>query len=130
MTTIAEAIAPDTAAAVTEAATPAATPRKRAPRKPKPEAAAPVEVLPTTEEQEQALKAAWDSSTAGEAHAKTVMDAAKIGWENTRVLKCRVAFKTAEFVGFKDDGTPNLLAIARILGTESELTPGERTKKA
>lgn len=132
MTAIAELVTPDVAEAVTEAATPAAKPARKRPTRakttkveaPKPEAA------PTPAELEAGFKTAWDSATAGESGAKTAMDAAKLAWENSRVVRCRVAFAVADYVGFKDDGTPNLLAIARILGTESELTPAERTKKA
>ena len=91
---------------------------------PKPEAA------PSPAELEHQFKSAWDAATTGETSAKTAMDAAKLAWENSRVVRCRVAFAVADYVGFKDDGTANLLAIARILGTESELTAAERTKKA
>jgi hypothetical protein len=129
MTAIAELVTPATADAVTEAVKPA--PRKRPTRAKTTKTADPAPApAPTPAEREAELKAAWDTTGGNEAQAKTIMDAAKLAWENSRVLRCRVAFKTAEYVGFKDDGTANLLAIARILGTEAELTPGERTKKA
>jgi hypothetical protein len=131
MTTIAELVTPATIDAVTEAATPAKPARKRPTRAKTTRTVDPAPAPePTPAEIEFAFKSQWDSATTGESNAKTAMDAAKLAWENSRVVRCRVAFAVADYVGFKDDGTANLLAIARILGTESELTPAERTKKA
>jgi hypothetical protein len=132
MTAIAELVTHATVDAVTEAATPATKPvRKRPTRAKTTKTAEPVAAPePTPAEIEFAFKSQWDSATTGEADAKTAMDRAKLAWENSRVVRCRVAFAVADYVGFKEDGSANLLAIARILGTEADLTPGERTKKA
>jgi len=128
MSAIAELITPATADAVMEAATPAKPVRKRAPRKSTPKVeATPAE--PTMEEREAVLRSRWDSATAGETSAKTLLDAAKISWENTRVIKTRVAFETAMLVP-NAEGKPNLLNAARILGTDPEDTPAARTKAA
>lgn len=131
MTAISELVTPATAEAVTEAAIPAKPARKRPTRAKTTRTVEPAPAPePSPAELEFAFKQAWDTATTGESDCKTAMDAAKLAWENSRVVRCRVAFAVADYVGFKDDGTANLLAIARILGTEAELTPGERTKKA
>lgn len=120
MSTIATTIDPTTLEAVTSTVKPA----RRKPARPK---ATPAE--PTMAELEAALRKEWDDAITVESGAKNVLDAAKIAWENTRVLRCRVAYRAA-MLKPTADGKPNLLNAARVLGTDPTDTPAERTKAA
>lgn len=94
-----------------------------------PATTAPVEPVVTMEEMEQLLRDEWNATGAVEATAKSHLDAAKIQWANTRVIRCRVAFKAAALKPGQD-GKPNLLNACRILGTDPEDTPAARTAAA
>lgn len=124
MAAIAELVTPATVDAVTPKVSP-----KRSPRKPKVEPVVEAPVVPTLEELETELRTAWDEAHKGETQAKTVLDAAKIAWANTRVLKCRIAFKAAMLTP-NAEGKANLLNATRILGTDPEADKGARTKAA
>lgn len=95
-------------------------------RKPVTPAATPA--APTMAELEAALRTRWDEAGKGETGAKNLLDAAKISWENSRVVRCRVALEAAMLV--PNAGKPNLLNATRILGTDTDATTAERTAEA
>ena len=101
-----------------------ATATKRTPK--------PVKPAPLAPEAVDALIAAirdkWDTADRNETKALALFDAAKLAWENARVIKVRVAFAAAMVKPEK--GGANLLNATRILKTDPNETPAARTKAA
>lgn len=83
---------------------------------------------PTIDEQVAKLRAAYIAADAGETKAKDLFDAAQIAWENSRVIKVRVAYAAAMLTPNK--GEANLLAATRYLLTDPADTPAKRTSQA
>lgn len=70
----------------------------------------------TVEEKTVYVRAEWSKATVLETTAVSFAKAAKIAAADTRVLKCRVAFKAAMIE--PNDGQPNLSGAARVLDPE------------
>ena len=94
-------------------------------RDPKPAKATPA---PTLDQQVAKLRAEYLAADAGETKAKDLFDAAQIAWENSRVIKVRVAYAAAMLTPNK--GEANLLAATRYLLTDPADTPAKRTAQA
>lgn len=110
-----------TTATATKPATKPATKAPKAPKAPKPTAA-------ELELQAAELVKRWQAADKGEAKALDVFKAAGIAWENSRVIKVRVAWQAAMV---KPNGKQtNLLNACRILFSDPDATPAERTKQA
>lgn len=105
----------------------------------KPVAAKPVKVAakpakvptPTGEELAKltaAIRERWNVAEAGEVKALDLFKAAGIAWENSRVIKVRVAWAAATVK--LNAGEPNLLNACRILFADPEASAKVRTSQA
>lgn len=92
----------------------------------------PVKPAPLAPEAADALIAAirdkWDTADRNETKALALFDAAKLAWENARVIKVRVAYAAAMISPVK--GEANLLNATRILKTDPNDSAAARTKAA
>lgn len=82
---------------------------------------------PTTTDLE-AMRLSWIAADEGEKVTQSAFDAAKLGLDNYRVIKSRIAYRAATVK--LNNGEPNLLNAARILLTDPDETPAKRTAKA
>lgn len=129
-----------TPAAVSPAVTDAqATPAKPAAKRTRKPAAAKPKPTPVVSwddmseaDQIAAVRIMWTDAGTNEVAAKTHLDAARIAHENTRVIRCRVAYRAAMIKPIMKAGvaTPNVLNAARILASNPDDTAAARTAAA
>ncbi|UOK18430.1 hypothetical protein SEA_BRUHMOMENT_114 [Arthrobacter phage BruhMoment] len=74
------------------------------------------------------IRKRWDLADKSETDARKLFESADIAWQNSRVIKVRVAYAAAMVNPVK--GAPNLLNAARILLTDEADTPAKRTAQA
>lgn len=74
------------------------------------------------------LRKRYEAADKGETEARARFEAADIDWQNTRVIKVRVAYAAAMLTPNK--GEANLLAATRYLLTDPADTPAKRTAQA
>lgn len=75
-----------------------------------------------------ALRTRYEAADKGETAARVRFEAADIDWQNSRVVKVRVAYAAAMLTPNK--GAANLLAATRYLLTDPADTPAKRTAAA
>lgn len=82
----------------------------------------------TLDQQVEALRKRYAAADSAETAARARFEAADIDWQNTRVIKVRVAYAAAMLTPHK--GEANLLAATRYLLTDPADTPAKRTAAA